>query len=79
MVALDLCRREVIARVRLVDDGSVGRVVMCNKATMRRLYTCGNNEVLLQHFFRLSSYCANGHVQMTGDSHCFSEEENDMP
>jgi hypothetical protein len=29
--------------------------------------------------FRLSSYCANRHVRMTGDSHCFSEEEDDMP
>jgi hypothetical protein len=53
------------------------RVVMCNEAAARRLYICGNNEVLLRHFFRLSSYCANGHVQMTGDSHCFSEEEDD--
>jgi hypothetical protein len=30
-------------------------------------------------FFRLSSYCTNGHVWMTGDSHCFSKEEDDMP
>jgi hypothetical protein len=30
-------------------------------------------------FFQLSSYCANGHVWMTGDSHCFSEEEDNMP
>jgi hypothetical protein len=30
-------------------------------------------------FFRLSSYCAKGHVRMIGDSHCFSEEEDDTP
>jgi hypothetical protein len=29
-------------------------------------------------FFQLRSYSANGHVRMTGDSHCFSEEEDDM-
>jgi hypothetical protein len=28
-------------------------------------------------FFWLSSYCANRHMQMTGDSHCFSEKEDD--
>jgi hypothetical protein len=25
------------------------------------------------------TYCANGHVWMTGDSHCFSEEEDNKP
>jgi hypothetical protein len=31
----------------IVDDGSVGQVVMCNEAAVQQLYTCGNNEVLL--------------------------------
>jgi hypothetical protein len=35
---------------------------------------CGST---LTFLFRLSSYCANGHLQMTGDSHCFSEEEEE--
>jgi hypothetical protein len=34
-----------------IGDGSVGRVVMCNEAAAQRLYTCGNNEVLLRQFF----------------------------
>jgi hypothetical protein len=53
------------------------RVVMCNAAAARRFCTCGNNEVLLRRFFPTPPYCANGHVQMTEDSHCFSEEEDD--
>jgi hypothetical protein len=35
---------------------------------------CGSTPTF---FFQLSSYCANGHMWMTGDSHCFSEEEED--
>jgi hypothetical protein len=54
-------------------------VVMCHEAAMQQFFTCGNNAVLLRLFFRLSSYCANEHVWMTGDSHCFSEEEDDTP
>jgi hypothetical protein len=34
MVALDLRRKDVIAGVQLLDDGSPERVVMCNEATM---------------------------------------------
>jgi hypothetical protein len=64
--------------VRLWMMGVNKRVVMCNAAAVRRLYTRGNNEVLLWQFFLTPPYCANRHVQMTGDSHCFSKEEDDM-
>jgi hypothetical protein len=30
-------------------------------------------------FFRLRPLLCCGHVWMTADSHCFSEEEDDMP
>jgi hypothetical protein len=42
-------------------------------------YTMGTMKFYSDIFFQLSSYCANGHMRMTGDSHCFSEEEDDMP
>jgi hypothetical protein len=54
MEAFDLRRNAVIVigdGVQLLDDGGDGRVVMSNKATARRFCTCGNNEVLLRHFF----------------------------
>jgi hypothetical protein len=56
-----------------------GRVVMSNAATVRRLYTRGNNEALLRQFFPTPPLLYCGHVWMTGDSHYFSEEEDDMP
>jgi hypothetical protein len=80
--ALDLHRNAVILMrigVRLKLMGADERVVMSNEAAARRLYTRGNNEALLQQVFPtpLLLYCR--HVRMTGDSHCFSEEEDDMP
>jgi hypothetical protein len=58
MATLDLRRKAVIMMrdgMRLLVDGSYKRVVMSNEAAMRRLYTRGNNEVLLRHFFSVSA------------------------
>jgi hypothetical protein len=52
--ALDLQRNAVIMlrdEVRLLEMGVDESVVMSNEATARQLYTHGNNEVLLRHFF----------------------------
>jgi hypothetical protein len=51
MAALDLCRKEIIAGRRWYAMEVDEKVVMCNEATTRQLYTRGNNAVLLQHFF----------------------------
>jgi hypothetical protein len=59
---------------------------MSNVAAAQRLYTRGNNEALLQWIFPtlppivLQTHADDcRHMQMTADSHCFSEEEDNMP
>jgi hypothetical protein len=47
MAALDLHRKEVIAGRRWCAMGVDEKVVMCNEAATQRLYTRGNNAVLL--------------------------------
>jgi hypothetical protein len=49
---------------------------MSNAATAQRLYTRGNNEAPADGFFRLRPLLCCGHVRMTADSHCFSEEDD---
>jgi hypothetical protein len=77
---LDLRRNAVMV---LRDELQLGmmevnkRVVMCNAAAAQRFCTHGNNAVLLRQFLPTPLYCGNGRVWMTGDSHYFSEEEDD--
>jgi hypothetical protein len=52
IAALDLRKKEVIVVCDCWLMEVNWRVAMCNEAAAQQLYTRGNNEVLLRHFFQ---------------------------